>query len=383
MTSDFRYGLLGAMARWLPKARGTGLAMAVCSPGHLGDILHAVPMLRALRAGRPDAKIIWLVGPWSEALARRYAACVDEIRLFGPNLPQFTRGKRDWRQSLWRQWRMALELRTENMDVFIGPMDAVGRFLANAIAPRLWVGIVDLLPPRVLKEIETVVQPYEKDRFEADALCGLLAPLGIVASAQRLEYAVAPEEQIAADVFLKAEGVDMARPLVLIAPGSGWSGKNWFPERFGDVAKWLAKEKNAQVGWVGGSGEDSLVPAVRASDFIWTGKTPRPLLAAVMERANALICNDGGLLHLAAAVGQPTVSVWGPTRPGKWGPKEPLHRQIRKVERCDGCIYWDYRETCRHDHACMRAVAVEDVLAGLEGLIDSRPRTVPAHSATD
>ena len=339
MTRDSRYGALAAMARQLPETQRTGVALVVGSPGHLGDILHAVPMIRALRAGRPDAKIIWLVGPWSEALARRFAACVDEIRVFGPNLPPYTRGKREWRQSLWRQWRMALELRAEGVDVFIGPMDGVGRFLANAICPRTWIGIGDRRPPRVRPGIETGVQPYEKNRYEADALCGLLAPLGIAANAQRLEYAVALEERKAAEDFLKAEKVDSARSLVLIAPGSGWSGKNWLPERFGEVAGWLAKEKNVQIGWVGGSGEQTLVPVVRASDFDWTGKTPLPLLAAVMERAHLMICNDGGLLHLAAALNVPTVSIWGPTSPGKWGPKGPLHRQIRKVERCEGCIY--------------------------------------------
>ena len=370
MTRDFRYGWLDAMARWLPEAKGTGLALAVYSPGHLGDILHAVPMLRALRAGKPGAKIVWLVGPWSESLARRYAGCADEIHVFGPNWPQYTRGKRAWRQTVWCQWRLAMDLRKECVDVFIGPMDGVGRFLADAICPRIWIGIGDRRPPRVRGEIETIVQPYEKDRYEADALCGLLTPLGIAASAQRLEYSVAPEERKTADDFLKAEKVDMARPLVLIAPGSGWSGKNWLPERFGEVAGWLAKEQNAQVGWVGGAGEESLVPADRAIDFNWIGKTPLPLLAAVLARADLFVGNDGGLLHLAAALDVPTVSIWGPTSPGKWGPKGPIHRQIRKVERCEGCIYWDYRETCRHDHACMQAVAVEDVLGGIRDVLN-------------
>lgn len=374
-----RYLFLAECARRLrPVPRGN--AIVVCTPGHLGDVLHVVPMLKALRQSKPAAKIVWLVGPWSEVLARRYAACVDEIRVFGPNLPPYTRGKREWRQSLWRQWRMALALRAEGVDVFIGPMDGVGRFLANAICPRIWIGIGDRRPPRVRGEIETVVQPYEKDRYEADALCERLAPLGIAASAPRLEYAVVPGEQIAADVFLKAEKVDMARPLVLIAPGSGWRGKNWLPERFGEVAEWLAKEKDFQIAWVGGSGEKSLVPAVRASDFMWTGKTPLPLLAAVMERTQLLICNDGGLLHLAAALNVPTVSIWGPTSPGKWGPKGPLHRQVRKVERCEGCIYWDYRETCRHNHACMQAVAVQDVQVAISELTAGCPRMSSRHS---
>ena len=369
--TPLRYLLLDGIARRLPAPppRPRATAIAVYSPGHLGDILHAVPMLKALRKGKPEAKIVWLVGPWSESLARRYAPCVDQIRTWGPNSPQYSRGKSEWRQNAWRQWRMAMDLRKEGVDVFIGPMDGAGRFLANAIVPRLWAGIGDRRPPRVRVEIETVVQPYEKDRYEADALCGLLEPLGIEAKADRLEYVATPEESRAANAFLKDQGVDPLRPLALIAPGSGWTGKNWLPERFGETARWLANTHGFQIAWVGGPGEESLVPSLCSNDFNWIGKTPLPLLAAAMERVGLFIGNDGGLLHLAAALNVPTVSIWGPTSPGKWGPKGAIHRQIRKADRCEGCIYWDYRETCRHDRSCMKAVAAEEVEAAIRDLV--------------
>lgn len=369
MGERVRYRLLGGLARKLPRREGSKGIVALYSPGHLGDVLHAVPMLKMLRAGRPDSKIIWLVGPWSEELARRYARHVDEIRVFGPNLPPYVRGKREWSQSAWRQWHMAMALRREGVEVLIGPMDAVGRFLANAICPRHWIGIGDRRPPRVRPEIQTHVQCYEKDRYEADALCGLLKPLGIEGHADRLEYAVTPEEEEFAEHFRRAEGVVLNRSLALIAPGSGWGGKNWFPERFGAVAEWLVAEKGFQVAWVGGPGEEPLVPKGRDRDLNWVGKMSLPFLAAMMKGARLFIGNDGGLLHLAAALDVPTVSIWGPTSPGKWGPKGPIHRHLRKVERCEGCIYWDYREICRHDHACMKAVPAGEVQNAIEEVV--------------
>lgn len=360
-----RYPALGWAARRLAVVPARGAAWVVATPGHLGDVLHAVPMLKALRRAKPGTKLVWLVGPWCEALARRYAGYVDEIRIFGPNLPGCTRGIREWQQSAWRQWRLGLELRRIGIDVLIAPLDAPGRFLANAVCPRTWAGIGERRPPRVRPEIATVVQPYEKDRYEAEAWCGLLEPLGIAARAEPLAYEPTPGERRTADEFLEAEGVDRERPLVLIAPGSGWSGKNWLPERFGEVAAWLATERKAQIAWIGGPPEAALVPAARASDFRWFGQVPLATLAAALPRAQLFVGNDGGLLHFAAAQGVPTVSVWGPTRPGKWGPQGPRHRQIRKAEHCAGCIYWDYRESCRHDRACMRAVATADVLAAI------------------
>lgn len=366
-----RYHLLDFAARRLPPPRASAGAVAVFTPGHIGDVLHVVPMLKALRTGRPEAKILWLVGPWCAALARRYAAVADEILVFGPNLPPFTRGRRDWRQGMGAQWRLALKLRQAGIGWLIGPADPVGRFLANAVCPRIWAGIGDWRPPRVRPEIQTHIQPYEKDRYEADALAGLLRPLGIEARADRLEYESTPEERRAAEEFLKSAGVDLARPLALVAPGSGWSGKNWLPDRFGAVADWLARDRGFQVAWVGSAEEATLRPAGARKEFDWLGKTTLPLLAAVLERGRLFVGNDSGLLHLAAALDVPTVSIWGPTSPGKWGPRGPRHRQVRKVERCDGCIYWDYRETCRHDHACMRAVAVADVQAAIGEVLET------------
>lgn len=357
----WRYILLDFAGRAPFIRRGAGRAIVVFSPGHLGDVLHVVPMLKALRSAKPKIKIIWLVGPWSEALARRFDEISAEIRVFGPNLPNFTRKNPNFRQNAWFQWKFALELRKIGVETLIGPLDGVGRFLANAICPKLWIGMGDRRPPRVLREIQTIAQPYEKDRYEADAWCGLLKPLGIEETADRLEYEVKPGENAAAEAYLRAEGVDLGCPLVLIAPGSGWSGKNWLPERFAEVAEWLKAEKGVQIAWVGAPGEENLVPEAQKGDLNWVGRTTIPLLAAIMAKSQLFIGNDAGLLHFAAAVGLPTVSIWGPTSPGKWGPKGPIHRQIRKVERCEGCIYWDYREKCRHDHACMKAVTVEDV----------------------
>ena len=131
----------------------------------------------------------------------------------------------------------------------------------------------------------------------------------------------------------------------------------------------MSRSNGFQIAWVGGPGEESLVPTSRREDFNWVGKTSIPLLAALMEQAKLFVGNDSGLLHIATALGVPTVSMWGPTSPGKWGPKGSIHRHIRKVERCEGCIYWDYRETCRHDHVCMRAVQVDEVIQAVRDIL--------------
>ena len=367
---ELRYAILGEMARCLPIAP-SGSTLLVSSPGHLGDILQSIPMLKALREGCPSLKIIWLVGPWSKELAERYKAYVDEIRILGPNLPPYTRGRSEWRQGVVRQWEEVVGLRREKIETLIAPADGFGRYLANAVCPRLWVGIGEWRSPRIRASIETVFLPYEKDRYEADALCRCLKPLGIDAHADRLEYAVTEEERLAAGRFWAAQRMDSLKPLALIAPGSGWPGKNWMPERFGELAEWLSDGKRYQVAWVGGRGEEPLVPSQRHADANWVGKTSLPLMAALMERASLFVGNDGGAMHFAAALDVPTVTAWGPTNPGKWGPKGSIHRQVRRMERCAGCVYWDWRASCRHDRACMTAIRVAEMKAAVEFVLEA------------
>lgn len=327
---------------------------------HLGDVLHAVPMLKALRGGKPATKIVWLVGSWSGALVQRYAGYLYKSGRLRPTC-RTTRTANAKGGSQRGQMAAGLKMRRIRIDVFIGPMDGVGRFLANAVCPRLWTGVGDGRPSRVRSEITNVVQPYKKDRFEENTWCGLLEPLGVSARTVWLEYKVTLDERRVANEFLKAEGVDRERPLALNTPGSGLTVNRWLPVRFGEIVAWLVAERKAQIAWIGGPEETGLVSEGRAGDFRWFGKVPIWTLAAALPQAPLFVGNDSGLLHFAAAKGVPTVSVWGLTNSTKWGFKESSYHQIRKKERCDGCILWDYRATCRYDRACMKAVVVGDV----------------------
>ena len=101
-----RYHVLDALARKFLRPRETTGAVVVYTPGHLGDVLHAVPMLKRLRQGLPGRRILWVVGPWSAPLAGRYPEWADEIVEFAPGAFASYRGARTWRQWLARQWRL-------------------------------------------------------------------------------------------------------------------------------------------------------------------------------------------------------------------------------------------------------------------------------------
>ena len=172
-TVSWRYQVMGEVARWLPKTGRARRDLAVVfTQGHLGDILHTAPMLRRLREARPAWKIIWLVGPWEFPLAERFSAFADEIVVFASDSFCHHRGVQEHRQSAWAQWRLGLSLRAMRPRAFIATSNEspVARYLANIVSVDVWSGIGDRRPPRVNKDIQTCFVPYEKERYEADAL---------------------------------------------------------------------------------------------------------------------------------------------------------------------------------------------------------------------
>jgi ADP-heptose:LPS heptosyltransferase len=118
------------------------------------------------------------------------------------------------------------------------------------------------------------------------------------------------------------------------------------------------------VAWVGTKGEAGLCPEGAAADWKWFGRFSLAELAAVLERCDLWIGNDGGAMHLASAVGCPTLSLWGPTREGKWAPQGERDRAMRGGEACAGCRYWDWRAGCaKETHECMDGLGVDEVAA--------------------
>lgn len=372
MREGWRYGVMGEVGRWGGRMGcGKGRQVVVFTAKHLGDVLHSVGLLRRVRGAVGERRrVVWLVGAWSEMVARKVGkGIVDEVRVFSPTWGNQVRGTAQGGQSAWAQWRLAWQLRGEGTEVLIqtGMEDPAGRFLANVVRPKVWVALGDRRPPRVAKDVEVRLQPYESRRYEAEALAGL-AELAFPGRGGDdapvwLEWKVSEEERARARAFLASEGVGEGERLAVISPGSGSGVKNWAPDRFGAVAEWLTKVEGMRVAWVGSDGERSLKPVGREGDWDWMGRTELGLLGALLEGAGVWVGNDSGVMHLAAAVGCPTVSVWGPTEPEKWAPRGEKHRWVRQWERCPGCVYWDFRIPCRRgDHACMEAVGVEEVM---------------------
>jgi heptosyltransferase-2 len=162
-----------------------------------------------------------------------------------------------------------------------------------------------------------------------------------------------------------------SRPRVALQPGAAYGpAKRWFPDRFAKIAH-LLSERGYDVALVGGPGDREVVSAVKercpATVADLSGRTGVGVLGAILSRAKLLVTNDTGPMHLAAAVGTPTLALFGSTNPIWTRPFGERHRVLRESVPCSPC----YQRTCRFGAVCFERLGVErvfrDALEMLEG----------------
>jgi heptosyltransferase-2 len=168
---------------------------------------------------------------------------------------------------------------------------------------------------------------------------------------------------VAPDALAKADELlaDAAEPLVL-APGARYGpAKRWAPERFAEVANSWTRGPVVLVGEAGDGSE--VMALLKAPALDLTGQTDLPTLAGVLARATAVLSNDSGAAHVAAALGRPTIIVFGSTEPRWTAPRGDHVTVIRDPVRCSPC----FRRACPYEdaYACMRIVESWRVIRAL------------------
>ncbi len=262
------------------------------------------------------------------------------------------------RLAIARQWGLAKQLREQNYATAL----VMPRTWKSAIAPAL-AGI----PQRTGFVGEVRFGLINDLRWGEKALPRFVdknAVLALPPNAQRpsewpVPQLVVPDAEITA--WRQAHGLGKASAIAL-APGSVGASKRW--TYYADAARLFA-ERGLDVWVVGGPAEKSLATEIvakggpRVRDL--TGTDLRNGVLA-MAAAGVTISNDSGLMHIAAAIGTPTIGIFGPTDPYLWGPLNGLAAtvQTKTVVPCQPC----HRPVCTmNDHRCMRDIPANDVVA--------------------
>ena len=317
----------------------------------VGDAVMSVPALEQIRARFPEAHIAVLARPWVSGLYDK--SLIDEI------IP-YQAGK-GW-SDLRGKWHLAGRLRKMNFDAAILLQNA---FEAAAI---VWLARI---PVRIgyardgrgllLSDPIVVPKPGESEDHQRYYYLEMLRRAGLIE-----HLPVVPAVRLPGIPFLRKEGRKRLDGLWIgISPGAAYgTAKRWLPERFAATAVTVATALGAQVAVFGSPDERALCETVAGqvreaglTAVNFAGETSLAEFVEMAAACQAFVTNDSGAMHVASALGVPTVAVFGATDHVATGPTGPLAKIIREQVECSPCLL---RE-CPIDHRCMKAVTAERV----------------------
>jgi lipopolysaccharide heptosyltransferase I len=305
------------------------LHVAIVKLSSLGDVIHALPVARRLRAARPEWRLSWVVeAPKAEFL--RGQPGLDAV---------ITVDTRRWRR-LVTTARGVLEAAREiaavrrqlaraRIDVALDLQGLLksGLLAAATRAPRR-IGFAASRCREPISALFTTcrVTPPPAARHIVEQYCALLAPLGLPAARPEVEITVDASADRRAQELLAAAGVKRGDRLVILNPGAGRAAKQWPLAHFRQLANQLWGSAGARVLVTWGPGEEvsaRLLAGGLVSKPIVAPPTDIPTLAALLRHAAVVVGGDTGPIHLAAGLGTPTVGLYGPTRAERNGPFGP------------------------------------------------------------
>lgn len=329
--------------------------VAVFRALNLGDMLCAIPALRALRRKLPDARIT-LVGLESATpVLRHFPAYLDELVIF-PGDPAFPEQPvhGDALPGFYRDMRE----RTFDLVVQLHGSGQQSNDIVRAMEPAQWAGFV----PATEHAVPGRFLPWPDHLHEIHRYLALLAHIGVDAEDDDLELPISASDHAEGDALASRLGLDLDRT-VFIHPGARLVSRRWPLERYAEVAGALA-DAGWQIAITGSKGEAPLAQRLKAAmdrpcvDLC--GETSLGGLASLLQRGRLLVCNDTGISHVAASVHLPSVVIASGSDVARWAPLDTQrHTVLHTPMACRPCAY----DECPVGHPCALGVEVDHVMA--------------------
>ena len=336
----------------------------------LGDIVHALPVLVALRRAWPDAQVDWIVDDayasilsLAEGLHRRVIvrastsakATVDKTASRPQESVSFGGGMAYLdavRFLRAQQYDVALDLQGLIKSAVWAKLSGAKRVIGFDRA--------HLREPMAASFYSETVVPFDAPHVIQKNL-SILSALGLPPGA--VELPLHPAAAAATTAAIAAAGG--ATKYAVLNPGAAWPNKRWPAERFGALAAQLRARTGLRTLVTWGPNERDLAErVVAASDGAATPAPPTAIadLAVIMRDAALVVSGDTGPLHIAAAMGTPLVGLYGPTWPERNGPWD-VNDQV--ISRAGGCVCHHKRQ-CLRGAPCINEIEVADVLTAAE-----------------
>lgn len=325
----------------------------ILKPSSLGDIIHSLPTLAAIRKRFPKAFIGWLVKQeWAGILEGH--PCLDELLSFPFKLSSV--------------WPMIREIRKRRFDLILDLQGLLRTgllgYLSGAAVRIGFEGGRELSPLFYTHRIKA----DENSLHAVDRYLFIARELGAETDTKRFEIALTEKDRSNVQKLLNSAEAMAGSPhlnplphVIAIHASARQEVKRWPLERFAEVA-----DRIHQAGWgvpvfIGAASDvediKNIQKRMKTSSVCLAGRTSLKELAVLLKMSHLMITNDSGPMHLAAAMGTSVVALFGPTDPRKIGPYGKGHVVLQHTGQCPAC-----RTSTKGVHSCLEAISVEEVI---------------------
>ena len=329
----------------------------------IGDVILTFPAITTIRKNFPKAEITILCRPWVAPLLENNPDA-DEVILYDHN---------GIHNGILGKLRLAKALREKGFDLAILLQNAFDAALITFLAGiPIRVGYnSDARGPLLTNKV--ILDKTVLEKHQVYYYMEMLKALGMDIVEENPIIKVSDEARKKAIEILDSLNIQNGELLVGINPGAYFgSAKRWLSERYALLSDMIYKDFGGKILLFGSKEEkviSEMILSIANSDIInLAGKTSLLETMALIEKCNLFITNDSGLMHLAAALKIPLISIFGSTDPLTTSPLGTSSIIIRKEVSCSPCL----KKECPTDHKCMELIEVDEVYQHVSQALTSR-----------
>lgn len=341
-----------ASASWNPRPRRIAVFRALA----LGDMLCAVPALRALRAHVPEARITLIGLAWAKSFVERFHEYVDELLPF-PGYPGYP--EQEGAIPAFLDFLGAARERRFDLAIQLHGSGELTNRIVGLLGAKRVTGFGD----------EPGFLPWPSSN-EIHRYLALMRHLGVPLKGEHLELPITWTDWELWEEVARRHRL-LPGTFICLHPGARLQSRRWPAARFAAVGAALA-QRGYTIALTGSPGEASLIAEIAAQvpgAVDLAGETTLGSLAAAIAKSALLVCNDTGVSHVAAAVGAASVVIASGSDVRRWRPlDEALHPVIWHETPCRPCAH----DVCPVGHGCALGVPVERVLGEARRMLDER-----------
>jgi heptosyltransferase-1 len=345
--------------------------IALIKPSALGDIVHTLPVLEALRVRFPEAHLTWVVNRSFAPMIQGHP-CLNDVLAFDR-----ASMRKGLLSAIGYTSSFAKQIRRERFDLVLDLQGLLRSGLMTLFAgsPRR-IGFANAREGATLAYTDRIAAPPLRQQHAVDRNWLVAEAFGVGHLPKQFRL---PENDEAND-WAREQLEPFPRPWLILGVGARWTTKRWSPEHFASLGARVQAIFGGTVLFIGSSDEAEISRQVRSAltgptrDFV--GRTTLPQLTALLRRVDAMVANDTGPLHLAAALGVPCVAPYTCTRVALHGPYSQSANCVETSVACGG----SYLKKCGN-MICMPELTADRLWPKLAETLDTWQRNNRSRSA--